>query len=447
MELTQEKLKTGIKNQMQNFLEYTYLSGQLDPYGSGDIRMQDDAKTPCLCYRGAEYVMRPETENLFVADSTSFEVGLKEMLKISQPIPSKLTTIKVGVTDIDKPGVREQIEKVLQEVNRWNEKGYSKVKVIYDDNATADLKKALNTNNESEYKLAFTVDGAEPKIKNFDVNAKDFKEKDLHWSREYIRKYSSAAPVITESFISRTLDIANKTKIFEDLTKRQATYEEENSVYDAMNNARCREDYASYCLQKYIGYADASKEMGLRSNAFYRALGEIGPDGLRDLILQEHLRWNVTYLAEGIEFGPKKDLEGWETGRKTSPWIVSAEELWERSQQREKIPMLDKEGVDYIAYTEDAIAVRKSMNYDLDGFANMCDDSRELIDRSTSYYARKQDDSISPLTSHFRKMCDDLNDAYKRGEEGLQKQKAQELEAQIEKLEAQKKELIGSPNF
>lgn len=24
MELTQEKLKTGIKNQMQNFLEYTY---------------------------------------------------------------------------------------------------------------------------------------------------------------------------------------------------------------------------------------------------------------------------------------------------------------------------------------------------------------------------------------------------------------------------------------
>lgn len=68
MELTQEKLKTGIKNQMQNFLEYTYLAGQLDPYGSGDIRMQDDAKTPCLSYRGAEYVMRPETENLFVAD-------------------------------------------------------------------------------------------------------------------------------------------------------------------------------------------------------------------------------------------------------------------------------------------------------------------------------------------------------------------------------------------
>lgn len=450
MELTQEKLKTGIKNQMQNFLEYVYLSGQLDPYGSGDIRMQDDAKTPCLCYRGAEHIMRPETENLLVADSTSFEVGLKEMLKISQPIPSKLTTIKVGVTDIDKPGVREQVEKVLQEVNGWNEKGYSKVKVIYDDNATADLKKALNTNNESEYKLAFTVDGAEPKIKNFDVNAKDFKQKDLHWSREYIHKYSSAAPVIVESFISRTLDIANKTKIFEDLTKRQATYEEENGVYDAMNNARCREDYASYCLQKYIGYADASKEMGLRSNAFYRALGEIGPDGLRDLILQEHLRWNVTYLAEGIEFGPKKDLEGWETGKKTSPWIVSAEELWERSQQKERIPMLDKEGVDYIAYTEDAIAVRKSMNYDLDGFANMCDDSRELIDRSTSYYARKQDDSISPLTSHFRKMCDDLNDAYKRGDEGLQKQKAQELEAQIEKLEAQKKELnqkISTPNL
>ena len=177
-------------------------------------------------------------------------------------------------------------------------------------------KERLAESFKVQKRLWIAVDGAEPKIKNFDVNAKDFKQKDLHWSREYIRKYSSAAPVITESFISRTLDIANKTKIFEDLTKRQAIYEEENGVYDAMNNARCREDYASYCLQKYIGAADASKEMGLRSNAFYRALGEIGPDGLKDLILQEHLRWNVTYLAEGIEFGPKKDLEGWETGKK-----------------------------------------------------------------------------------------------------------------------------------
>ena len=462
MELTQEKLKTGIKNQMQNFLEYTYLAGQLDPYGSGDIRMQDDAKTPCLSYRGAEYVMRPETENLFVADSTSFEVGLKEMLKISQPIPSKLTTIKVGVTDIDKLGVREQIEKVLQEVNGWNEKGYSKVKVIYDDNATADLKKSLSK-SDSEYKLAFTVDGAEPKIKNFNVDAKDFKVRDLHWMREHINKNSSAAPVVVESFISRTLDIANKTRIFEDLAKRQATYEEENGVYDAMNNSRCRENYAYYCLQKYIGYAGASKELegryvvarnSSKNYPFYQALGEIGPDGLRDLILQEHLRWNVTYLAEGIEFGPKKDLEGWETGRKTSPWIVSAEELWERSQKREKIPALDKEGVDYLAYTEDAIAVRKSMNYDLDGFADMCQDSRRILDRSSSPFARKKDDSNQTITSfatsfapHFGKMCDDLENAYKRGEEGLAKQKAQELESQIEKLEAQKKELIGSPSL
>ena len=47
-------------------------------------------------------------------------------------------------------------------------------------------------------------------------------------------------------------------------------------------------------------------------------------------------------------------------------------------------------------------------------------------------------------------MCDDLNDAYKRGDEGLQKQKAQELESQIEKLEAQKKELnqkISTPSL
>ena len=157
MELTQEKLKTGIKNQMQNFLEGVYLTWRYDPYapGVGDMRMQDDARTPGINPYGAKYVMRPETENLFVADSASFEVGLKEMLKISQPIPSKLTTIKVGVTDIDKPGVREQVEKVLQEVNGWNEKGYSKVKVIYDENATADLKKSLSK-SDSEYKLAFT---------------------------------------------------------------------------------------------------------------------------------------------------------------------------------------------------------------------------------------------------------------------------------------------------
>lgn len=467
MELTQEKLKTGIKNQMQNFLEGVYLTWRYDPYapGVGDMRMQDDARTPGINPYGAKYVMRPETENLFVADSASFEVGLKEMLKISQPIPSKLTTIKVGVTDIDKPGVREQVEKVLQEVNGWNEKGYSKVKVIYDDNATADLKKSLSK-SDSEYKLAFTVDGAEPKIKNFNVDAKDFKVRDLHWMREHINKNSSAAPVVVESFISRTLDIANKTRIFEDLAKRQATYEEENGVYDAMNNSRCRENYAYYCLQKYIGYAGASKELegryvvarnSSKNYPFYQALGEIGPDGLRDLILQEHLRWNVTYLAEGIEFGPKKDLEGWETGRKTSPWIVSAEELWERSQKREKIPALDKEGVDYLAYTEDAIAVRKSMNYDLDGFADMCQDSRRILDRSSSPFARKKDDSNQTITSfatsfapHFGKMCDDLNDAYKRGEEGLQRQKAQELEAQIEKLEAQKKELnqkISTPSL
>ena len=386
MELTQEKLKTGIKNQMQNFLEGVYLTWRYDPYapGVGDMRMQDDARTPGINPYGAKYVMRPETKNLFVADSTSFEVGLKEILKISQPIPSKLTTIKVGVTDIDKPGVREQVEKVLQEVNGWKEKGYSKVEVIYDDNSTADLKKALSK-SDSEYKLAFTVDGAEPKIKNFNVDAKDFKVRDLHWMREHINKNSSAAPVVVESFISRTLDNANKARIFEDLAKRQAIYEEENGLYDIMNNSSCRKRYAFYCLQKIIGYA-GSKSLEERevvtprntfsrdflNEPFYQALGEIGPDGIKDLILQEHLRWNVTYLAEGVEFGPFKSLYGIHNAPKTSPWIVSAEELWDRSQQREVIPMLDKEGVDYIAYTEDAIAVRKSMNYDLDGFADLC---------------------------------------------------------------------------
>ena len=97
------------------------------------------------------------------------------------------------------------------------------------------------------------------------------------------------------------------------------------------------------------------------------------------------------------------------------------------------------------------------MNYDLDGFADMCQDSRRILDRSSSPFARKKDDSNQTITSfatsfapHFGKMCDDLENAYKRGEEGLQRQKAQELEAQIEKLETQKKELnqkISTPSL
>lgn len=61
MELTQEKLKTGIKNQMQNFLEGVYLTWRYDPYapGVGDMRMQDDARTPGINPYGAKYVMRP----------------------------------------------------------------------------------------------------------------------------------------------------------------------------------------------------------------------------------------------------------------------------------------------------------------------------------------------------------------------------------------------------
>ena len=459
MELTQEQLKTGIKNKMQEFLYGVYLHRPENPYVAGDIRDHAPIRTPSMSPDGAKYVMRPETENLFVADSASFEIGLKEMLKISQPIPSKLTTIKVGVTDIDKPGVREQIEKVLQEVNGWNEKGYSKVKVVYDDNATADLKKSLSKNG-SEHKITFTVDGAEPKSIDFNVNSKDF-NKTMYWMQEYVDIYASTQPpVVAESFISRTLDNANKARIFEDLAKRQAIYEEENGLYDTMNNSSCRERYAFYCLQKIIGYA-GSKSLEERevvtprntfsrdfpNDPFYQALGEIGPDGIRDLILQEHLRWNVTYLAEGVEFGPFKSLYGVHNAPKTSPWIVSAEELWERSQQREVIPMLDKEGVDYIAYTEDAIAVRKSMNYDLDGFADLCQDSRKVLNRSFSSFARgdkaeTSTPSFSFFYSNLIKMNDDLKASYARGDEGLKRMR--ELESQIKNLEVQKKELEAS---
>jgi hypothetical protein len=109
--------------------------------------------------------------------------------------------------------------------------------------------------------------------------------------------------------------------------------------------------------------------------------------------------------------------------------------------------MLDKEGVDYIAYTEDAIAVRKSMNYDLDGFADLCQDSRKVLNRSFSSFARgdkaeTSTPSFSFFYSNLIKMNDDLKASYARGDEGLKRMR--ELESQIKNLEVQKKELEAS---
>lgn len=86
MELTQEQLKTGIKNQMQEFLYGVYLHRPENPYVAGDIRDHAPIRTPSMSPDGAKYVMRPETENLFVADSASFEIGLKEMFFSSKTI-------------------------------------------------------------------------------------------------------------------------------------------------------------------------------------------------------------------------------------------------------------------------------------------------------------------------------------------------------------------------
>ena len=70
MELTQEKLKTGIKNQMQNFLEGVYLTWRYDPYapGVGDMRMQDDARTPGINPYGAKYVILLDNLRMFHLD-------------------------------------------------------------------------------------------------------------------------------------------------------------------------------------------------------------------------------------------------------------------------------------------------------------------------------------------------------------------------------------------
>jgi len=101
MELTQEQVKTGIKNQMQEFLSKLYINFD---------KKQD-------------YVMEPGTVNLFVADSVSFEIALKELLKVSQPASSEITIIKVSSVDGNSIPEMGKILKVIDEVNGWQEKG------------------------------------------------------------------------------------------------------------------------------------------------------------------------------------------------------------------------------------------------------------------------------------------------------------------------------------
>jgi len=429
-ELTQEQIKTGIKNQMQEFLSKLYI----------DFDQKQD------------YVMEPGTVNLFVSDSVTFEIALKELLKVSQPASSEITTIKVSGVDINGVAEKDKIKKIIDELNSWQEKGYSNVRIIYDEEATAKLRESINSNGATrteQHKFAMAVGDAAPmNVVLKPQGGSPFFESDysrkIGWIQKYVDQYASKPAVIAESFISRTLDSANKNRVFTDLAKKQAIYEAENGISDFMTK-RDRFAYGEYCLQKVIGYYGSpftdrrtivSDEVGLKptNNAFYTALGEVGPDGVKELILQEHLRWNVTYLAEGIEFGPKKDLEGKENGVKTSPWIVSAQELWDRSQKQEQIPSLDKMVLEkgYIAYDQDAKSVRDSMGYDLDGFAELCQNSQRLVER-----APKIGEENGP--SDFYNMEHDLQLAYLTGEEGLRREK--ELEA------SRKDQKISTPSL
>ena len=429
MELTQEQIKTGIKNQMQEFLSKLYI----------DFDKKQD------------YVMEPGTVNLFVADSVSFEIALKELLKVSQPASSEITTIKVSSVDGNSIPEMGKILKVIDEVNGWQEKGYSNVRIIYDEEATAKLREDIKNGaaQGDPYKIGVAVDDATPMTIVFKPEGgspffeSDYSRK-MGWMQKYVDQYASKPAVIAESFISRTLDSANKNRVFTDLAKKQAIYEAENGISYFMTK-RDRFAYGEYCLQKVIGYDGSpfsdrrtivSDEPGVKptNNAFYTALGEVGPDGVKELILQEHLRWNVNYLAEGVVFGPKKDLEGAENGVKTSPWIVSAQELWDRSQKQEQIPSLDKMvlGKGYIAYDQDAKNVRDSMGYDLDGFAELCQNSQRLAERSP-----KIGDENGP--SDFYDMEHDLQLAYLTGEEGLRREK--ELEA------SRKNQKISTPSL
>lgn len=149
MELTQEKLKTGIKNQMQNFLEGVYLTWRYDPYapGVGDMRMQDDARTPGINPYGAKYVMRPETENLFVADYCDNNGGKKvEEAKIFL----KESLAKVG----------EEIS-LLIDIIRVNEKH-----IPFDYNSTLKDNSRFTFKDNGMITLGNSLEGETPKIKN-----------------------------------------------------------------------------------------------------------------------------------------------------------------------------------------------------------------------------------------------------------------------------------------
>ena len=142
-ELTQEQIKTGIKNQMQEFLSKLYI----------DFDQKQD------------YVMEPGTVNLFVADSVTFEIALKELLKVSQPASSEITTIKVSGVDINGVAEKDKIKKIIDELNSWQEKGYSNVRIIYDEEATAKLRESINSNGATrteQHKFAMAVGNAAP---------------------------------------------------------------------------------------------------------------------------------------------------------------------------------------------------------------------------------------------------------------------------------------------
>ena len=399
MSLTQEQFNQGIKNQFQEVM--------------CDWFLMQDQNGRFMAKHAPSNVMRFNTENLVYTDSKTLEPVIKELIKVSQPLSNQTTVIKVGINDLDSQGAKERMEAVLNEVNGWYDKGVSNVKVEFDQNAMRELmvqqEDMIKRHGTSGYNFAVKVgeDKAHHLIFDPEGGRGSF-ESDYTKKSPLVASMIECDPskpdVIKESFISRTLDLANKNENFKILFKNEFEAEREQPPYAFFGENR--HDLGRYTLYKLTGHSQTDFVQKMQPNdyasapdPFFVALGFAGEKGVKELILQEHLRWNANYLGEGVVYGQVKDLDG-VSGRKTTPWIVSSDELWSRANAVISHPRFDKEGLEYIALTDDAKKVRDSLFWDLEWLQNLARYSPNSVERCNKDIAEFEKYAKSVLANY-----------------------------------------------
>ena len=216
-------------------------------------------------------------------------------------------------------------------------------------------------------------------------------------------------PVIKE-LIKVSQPLSNQTTVIKvginDLDSQGAEFEAEREQPPYAFFGENRHDLGRYTLYKLTGHSQTDFVQKMQPNdyaaapdPFFVALGFAGEKGVKELILQEHLRWNANYLGEGIVYGQVKDLDG-VGGRKTTPWIVSSDELWSRANAVISHPRFDKEGLEYIALTDDAKKVRDSLFWDLEWLQNLARYSPNSVERCNKDIAEFEKYAKSVLANY-----------------------------------------------